>query len=72
MPSDRPSTGFARFFYMHVGSFVAIVVYGVVLARSGQSAEGVHRALFVAFAVESLYVVLAARRRELKYADYCL
>jgi hypothetical protein len=57
---------------MHVGSFVAIVVYGIGLARSGRSAEGVYHALVAAFAFETAYVVLAARRHELKYADYCL
>jgi SCP-2 sterol transfer family len=72
MPLVTPASGFARFFYMHVGSFVAIVVYGIALARSGGSVEGVYHALLVAFAVESIYVVLAARRRELKYADHCL
>jgi hypothetical protein len=62
----------ARFFYMHVGSFVALLVYGVCLARAGRSAGGVQRGLLVALVVETVYVALAARRGEIKYADYCL
>ena len=72
MRSVTPQSSLARFFYIHVGSFVALVVYGIRLARVGQSAEGVYHALIVAFVIESVYVVLAARRHELKYADYCV
>jgi hypothetical protein len=57
---------------MHVGSFVALLVFGIRLARAGDSVDGVKDALLLAFVVESAYVALAARRHELKYADYCL
>src|SRR4029077_17169582 len=37
MRSVTPQISLARFFYIHVGSFVALVVYGIRLARVGQS-----------------------------------
>ena len=67
-----PQSRFAHFFYMHVGSFMALLVYGVRVARAGPSPEGVQHALLIALLVETVYVALAARRGELKYADYCL
>jgi len=57
---------------MHVGSFVALLVYGIRLARAGYSTDGVRHALLVALIIETGYVMLAARRREIKYADCCL
>ena len=72
MPPTVPRSRFARFFYMHVGSFVALLVYAIDLARAGQAAEGLRHALLVALVVETAYVALAARRDELKYADDCL
>jgi hypothetical protein len=72
MSPTTPPGRLARVFYMHVGSFVAILVFGVRLARAGGSPDGVRDALLVALVVESVYVALAARRQEIKYADYCL
>jgi hypothetical protein len=62
----------ARFFFMHVGSFVSLLVYGVARARGGPGPDGVRAALHAALVVEAVYVVLAARRGELKHADYWL
>ena len=72
MLPTSPRSRFARFFYMHVGSFVALLVYAIELARAGHSAEGLGHGLLVALVVETAYVALAARRNEIKYADYCL
>lgn len=72
MPPAAPQGRFTRVFYMHVGSFVAVLVFGIRLARAGDSVDGVQDALVVALVVESTYVALAASRHEIKYADYCL
>jgi putative sterol carrier protein len=72
MPPTPPQSRFARVFYVHVGSFVALVVYSIRRANGGHAAEDVGHALLVGLVVETVYVALAARRGELKYADYCL
>ena len=72
MPPAAPQGRFTRIFYMHVGSFVAVLVFGIRLAGAGDSVDGVQDALLVALIVETAYVALAARRHEIKYADYCL
>jgi putative sterol carrier protein len=71
MPPAPPQSRFARFFFMHVGSFVALLVYGVWRSIDSAS-DGVRHALVVALLIETAYVALAARRHEIKYADYCL
>jgi putative sterol carrier protein len=68
----EPQSRLARLFYMHVGSFVALPVYAIILARAAHSVAGLRHALLGALVVETAYVALAARRREIKYADYCL
>jgi hypothetical protein len=69
VPPTVSESRVARFFYMHVGSIVALLVY---VAGSGHSAERVRHALSVALVVETAYIALAARWDEIKYADYCL
>jgi len=58
-----------RFFYIHVGSFVAVIVYFTFAGGAEYSAAGVRTALTVALAVETVYVWLARRAGELKHFD---
>ncbi|HLK11559.1 MAG TPA: SCP2 sterol-binding domain-containing protein [Candidatus Binatia bacterium] len=62
----------ARFFFMHLGSLVAVFVYFTLAGRAAYAPEGVRRALTTALAVMSVYVLLAAWRSEVKYADFGL
>lgn len=59
----------ARFFFMHLGSLVAVVVYFYLYGTSGYSAEGIRSALFTALVVKSGYVALAYWYGEHKYFD---
>jgi hypothetical protein len=56
-------------FFVHVGSFVAVVVYFGVLGSAADPAEGVDTALPVALAVMSGYMLAAHRRRLRKQFD---
>ena len=56
----------ARFFFMHLGSFVAVIVYFVLFGRTGYSLPGVAATLPVALGVETAYIALAAWAGELK------
>ena len=61
-----------RFFFIHLGSFVAVIVFFVLAGRAGYSAAGVRSALVVALAVATAYLALARRAGELKYFDVSL
>ena len=52
----------ARFFFMHIGSFLAVITYIVVLGGAGPTPAGVRHALSVALSVMTGYVVLARLR----------
>jgi putative sterol carrier protein len=70
-----PSTGTvgsraARFFFMHLGSLVAVVVYFYLYGASGYSAEGLRSALLTALVVKSGYMALAYWYGEHKYFDF--
>jgi hypothetical protein len=56
-------------FFVHVGSFVAVIVYFAVLGSAGDPATGVDTALPVALAVMSGYMLAAYRVRLLKQFD---
>jgi hypothetical protein len=56
-------------FFVHVGSFVAVIVYFGVLGSAADPAEGVDTALPVALAVMSGYMMAAHRLRLLKQFD---
>jgi putative sterol carrier protein len=56
-------------FFVHVGSFVAVMVYFVILGFSSDPEAGVRTALPVALAVMSGYALAAYRVRLLKYFD---
>jgi hypothetical protein len=59
-----------RFFFMHLGTVVGVIVYFVLCERAGYSADGVRFALPAALAVHSVYMAIAKRRGELKQLDY--
>jgi hypothetical protein len=56
-------------FFVHVGSFVAVIVYFALLGQASEPAAGIRTALPVALAVMSAYALEAKRRRLLKYFD---
>ena len=59
-------------FFIHVGSFVAVIVYFVVLGRAEDPETGVGVALPMALAVMTGYMLLAQRVRLLKQFDFGL
>lgn len=72
-PSDSADTR-PRFepFFVHVGSFVAVIVYFAVLGLASEPAAGVRIALPVALIVMSGYMLVAHRKRLLKHFDFGL
>jgi len=60
----------ARFFFMHLGSLVAVVVYFHLYGASGYSAEGLRSALLTALLVKSGYMALAYWYGEHKHFDF--
>jgi len=56
-------------FFVHLGSFVAVIVYFAVLGRGADPEAGVRVALPIAWAVMSGYVLVAHRMRLLKQFD---
>ena len=71
MPPSESSMTRNRFepFFVHVGSFVAVMVYFVILGRASDPAAGVRTALPVALAVMTGYMLAAHRVRLLKHFD---
>ena len=59
----------ARRFFMHLGSFVAVITYFVVAGAGGYTGSAVQHALLVALLVHSGYMALAAAAGELKQFD---
>ena len=60
----------ARFFFMHLGSLVAVIVYFHVYGASGYSEEGLRSALLTALVVKSGYMALAYWYGEHKHFDF--
>jgi putative sterol carrier protein len=60
----------ARFFFMHLGSLVAVVVYFHLCGASGYSVQGVRSALLTALVVKSGYMALAYWQGEHKHFDF--
>jgi putative sterol carrier protein len=56
-------------FFVHVGSFVAVIVYFVILGQASDPTAGIRTALPVALAVMSAYMLAAQRRHLLKCFD---
>jgi hypothetical protein len=59
----------SRFFFMHLGSFVAVFVYFGVLGAGGEATRAVPHAMRVGLAVMTAYVALAWSRGEAKHFD---
>ena len=58
-----------RIFFMHVGSFVAVIVYFALAGTREYTPAVVRTALIIALGVETGYVWLARRAGELKHFD---
>jgi len=71
MPGSKPAATHRRLepFFVHLGSFVAVIVYFVILGRSGDPEAGVYTALPIALAVMSGYLLAAHRVGLLKQFD---
>ena len=71
MPSSDPPDARVRFepFFVHVGGFVAVIVYFVVLGLASDPEAGVYRALPIALLVISGYMLAAHRVGLIKYFD---
>jgi hypothetical protein len=63
------SSRIARIFFMHIGSFVAVIVYFQLCERAAYTPAGVRFALLAGLAVMSGYSALAFHRGELKQFD---
>jgi hypothetical protein len=59
-----------NFFFMHLGTLVAIIVYFGLCERAGYAADGVGRAATIALALHTVYMAVARRRGDLKHLDY--
>ena len=59
-----------RFFFMHLGSLVAVIVYFHLYGASGYSEEGLRSALLTALVVKSGYMALAYWYGEHKHFDF--
>lgn len=70
MAGEATSERRSRFFFLHLGTLVGLLVYFVVFDGSGRSPVGLRTALLAALAVHTLYVAIAWRLRELKQADF--
>jgi putative sterol carrier protein len=72
MPTSGLAGRAARFFFMHLGGLIAIVVYFHVYAASGYSLDGLRSALVTALAVSSGYLALARWHGEHKHFDFAI
>src|SRR5215813_839060 len=70
MPTLPPQHGrLARFFFMHLGTLVAIIVYFTIFERGAHSVDALKRALLVALVVHTGYALLARWQDEFKQFD---
>ena len=72
MPNPRPPAidRAVRFFFMHLGSLVAVIVYFHLCAASDYRADGVRAALLTALIVKSGYMAIAYWQGEHKHFDF--
>jgi len=63
---------FLQFFFMHIGSFVAVFVYFHLCGQTAFSMDGVRSALLIGLLVMSGYIALAHIMNELQYFDFGL
>lgn len=59
----------AKFFFMHLGTLVSILVYFNLAERGGWTVDGLRHALVVALLVKTSYMALAWWSAELKHFD---
>src|SRR5262245_8588177 len=64
-----PFARLARFFFMHLGTLVAVIVYFNVYTASGFSLDGLRSALVTALVVKTGYMALAYWQGEHKHFD---
>lgn len=69
MQEPRPHSRPVRFFFMHLGTLIGVVVYIVLGERAGWTTAGVEHALRMALGVHTTYMLLAFWRGELKQFD---
>jgi putative sterol carrier protein len=69
MQVPRLQNRFARFFFMHLGTLVSILVYFNLAERGGWTVDGLRHALVVALIVKTSYMALAWWSAELKHFD---
>ena len=69
MQQPRPHGRLVRFFFMHLGTLIGIVVYIVLGERAGWTAAGVGHALRMALGAHTAYVLLAFWQGEVKQFD---
>ena len=64
-----PGARAVRFFFMHLGTLVAVIVYFQVLERGGYTLDALRTALWTGLIVKSGYVTLPYWRGEHKFFD---
>ncbi|HEV7735166.1 MAG TPA: SCP2 sterol-binding domain-containing protein [Candidatus Binatia bacterium] len=69
MQVPRLQNPIARFFFMHLGSLVAVITYFNLAERGGWTVDGVGHALVIALVVKTGYMALAWWQGELKHFD---
>jgi hypothetical protein len=69
MQVPRLRNPLARFFFMHLGTLVSIIVYFNLAETGGWTVDGLRHALVVALLVKTSYMALAWWQRELKHFD---
>lgn len=68
-PGLRPMPRLARFFFMHLGTLVSVIVYFQVFQRNGLTLDALRTALWTGLIVKSGYMALAWNMGEHKYFD---
>ncbi len=59
----------AQFFFLQIGSFVAVIVFFTLFGRAAYSVDGLRHALLVALVVDTIYIALAWSQGETKQFD---
>jgi len=59
----------AQFFFIQIGTFVAVIVFVVLAGRAGENVDGIRHAMTVGFLVMTGYVALAWSQGEVKQFD---
>jgi len=70
--TSQPRSRVARFFFMHLGTLVSVIVYFQVFGRGGYTREALRTALWTALIVKTGYMTLAYKMGEHKHADVAI